>query len=251
MCSHDADCNHSYFKDANHGFIESCNPSYMKKTLSEKIKRLRASHGLTQEQLAKSVGVSRVAVSKWESGDTQNLKHENLAALAHAFSISIGELLDESPRNARNAEHGLSNVEPGPDIRQSQIPLISWVQAGQFCAAPDLLQPGDAEEWLPAVKRFGPHAYALRVVGDSMVLPYPSKDSFFPGTIIFVDPDKPLTNGAKVIAKIDGTQEATFKVYSEDGGKRYLKPQNPQYPVIEMDETMHICGVVVWQGGDV
>lgn len=138
----------------------------------------------------------------------------------------------------------LANTSPGPDI-VGKIPLISWVQAGIFCTSPDLFEPGDAEEWIPTVKKYGPHAYALRVIGDSMVFPYPSKDSIYPGTIIFVDPDKPLTNGAKVIARIEGTDETTCKVFKEDMGRRFLNPQNPQYPAIEMDETMHICGVVV------
>lgn len=221
------------------------------KTLAERLQWAIDQAGIKKIDLANACGISRGAVSQWFNGSTLSLEGSNLTNAAKVTGVNPHWLATGT--GARKAEQfpaGISNVEPGPDI-SGKVPLISWVQAGQFCTAPDLLQPGDAEEWLPAVKRFGPHAYALRVVGDSMVLPYPSKDSFFPGTIIFVDPDKPLTNGAKVIAKIDGTEEATFKVYSEDGGKRYLKPQNPQYPVIEMDETMHICGVVVWQGGDV
>lgn len=137
-----------------------------------------------------------------------------------------------------------ANTEPAPKIAGS-VPLISWVQAGLFCTSPDLFHPGDAEDWIPTMKKYGPHTYALRVIGDSMVLPYPSKDSIFPGTIIFVDPDKPLTNGSKVIARIEGTDEATCKVFKEDMGRRFLNPQNPQYPAIEMDQTMQICGVVV------
>ena len=36
--------------------------------LSEKIYQLRRNSGLSQEQLAEKIGVSRQAVSKWESG---------------------------------------------------------------------------------------------------------------------------------------------------------------------------------------
>ena len=38
--------------------------------LSEKIRALRRRAGLSQEELAETVGVSRQAVSKWESGDS-------------------------------------------------------------------------------------------------------------------------------------------------------------------------------------
>ena len=37
-------------------------------TLGEKLKMLRASRGLSQEQLAAEMNVSRQAVSKWEGG---------------------------------------------------------------------------------------------------------------------------------------------------------------------------------------
>lgn len=39
--------------------------------LSEKIYSLRRRSGLSQEQLAEQVGVSRQAISKWESGEYQ------------------------------------------------------------------------------------------------------------------------------------------------------------------------------------
>jgi SOS-response transcriptional repressor LexA len=137
-----------------------------------------------------------------------------------------------------------ANVTEGPEII-GRIPLISWVQAGTFCTSPDLFEPGDAEDWIPAIKKFGPHAYALRVQGDSMISDSPLEKSYPPGSIIFVDPDKPITNGCKVVARIHSEGEATFKKYSEDAGKRYLRPLNKDYPTITMDESMHICGVVV------
>ena len=40
--------------------------------LSEKIRALRRRAGLSQEELAETVGVSRQAVSKWESGVSQS-----------------------------------------------------------------------------------------------------------------------------------------------------------------------------------
>lgn len=54
-------------------------------------------------------------------------------------------------------------------------------------------------------------------------------------------------NGCKVIAKIPGSNEVTFTEYREDGGSRYLKPLNPQYPTIQIDEKTLICGVIIGQ----
>lgn len=60
--------------------------------LNEKLQELRKQKGLTQEELAGALYVSRTAVSKWESGrGTPNI--ESLKAIAKFFSVSIDELL--------------------------------------------------------------------------------------------------------------------------------------------------------------
>lgn len=58
----------------------------------EKLQELRKQKGLTQEQLAQQLYVSRAAVSKWESGrGYPNL--DSLKALAKFYSVTIDELL--------------------------------------------------------------------------------------------------------------------------------------------------------------
>jgi len=138
----------------------------------------------------------------------------------------------------------MKNVEPGPEI-YGMIPLISWVQAGKFCSSPDLFYPGDGEQMIPCPRKVGKRTYALRVKGDSMVSDKFGEKSYPEGIIIYVDPDKEVTNGCKVVARIHSEEEATFKKYSEDAGRKYLRPLNKDYDPILMDDTMHICGVVV------
>lgn len=59
--------------------------------LSEKIYMLRRKNGLSQEQLAEKIGVSRQAISKWEGGlSTPEL--DKLKALSECFQMSIDEL---------------------------------------------------------------------------------------------------------------------------------------------------------------
>lgn len=58
----------------------------------DKLQQLRTKNNLTQEQLAEKVYVSRVAVSKWESGrGYPNL--DSIKMLAKVFNITIDELL--------------------------------------------------------------------------------------------------------------------------------------------------------------
>ena len=59
---------------------------------NEKLQELRKQKGLTQEELAQALYISRTAVSKWESGrGVPNL--ESLKAVSAFFSVSIDDLL--------------------------------------------------------------------------------------------------------------------------------------------------------------
>ena len=59
---------------------------------NEKLQELRKSNGLTQEELAQALYVSRTAVSKWESGrGYPNL--DSLREISRFFSITIDELI--------------------------------------------------------------------------------------------------------------------------------------------------------------
>ena len=65
--------------------------------LGKKIRQFRFKAGLTQEQLAEQLFVSRTAVSKWESGKADP-STSNLLMLAKLFKISPEELLREVER---------------------------------------------------------------------------------------------------------------------------------------------------------
>ena len=59
---------------------------------NEKLQQLRKQKGLTQEELAEALYVSRTAISKWESGrGYPNI--DSLKALAKHFGVTIDELL--------------------------------------------------------------------------------------------------------------------------------------------------------------
>ena len=59
---------------------------------NEKLQELRKQKGLTQEELAEQLYVSRTAISKWESGrGYPNI--ESLKAIAKFFSVTVDELI--------------------------------------------------------------------------------------------------------------------------------------------------------------
>lgn len=131
------------------------------------------------------------------------------------------------------------NISPGPDIHPSQrVPIISWVQAGDWQEVYDPFQPGYAEEWIDTAATNHQNAFALRVHGDSMAPEFVEDD------IITVDPGREPTSGSFIIAK--NGLEATFKQLVIDGSSVYLKPLNDRYPVRDVTgQPLRIVGVVV------
>ena len=64
-------------------------------TLGEKLYRLRKEKGWTQERLAEQIGVSRQALSKWESGSAVP-DAVNILRLSKLFAVSADYLLDDA-----------------------------------------------------------------------------------------------------------------------------------------------------------
>lgn len=78
-------------------------------TTGQKIQALRKGRGLTQEQLAARLGVSRQAVSRWELDETLP-DTQNLLPLKEALGVSIDMLLD----SAQDLEEPATQEGPAP-----------------------------------------------------------------------------------------------------------------------------------------
>jgi len=167
--------------------------------------------------------------------------------------INVADLLQLDPKALQRGEIApafgvgelagrYSNTHAGPDTR-GYVPLISWVHAGTWNEAEDPHEIGNGEDWLPCPTSHGLHSYALRVAGDSMTAPHGR--SYPDGAIIYVDPDQRggVVSGDRVIAKINGENQVTFKVFVEDSGRRFLKPLNPSYPIIS--DEFRILGKII------
>ena len=76
--------------------------------LYEKLYELRRASGMSQEELAEKLGVSRQAVSKWESGATQP-ELGKLIELSKLYSVSVDELLS------------LEHAKPEQDAAESPV----------------------------------------------------------------------------------------------------------------------------------
>ena len=74
-------------------------------TFAEKLQKLRKQNGLSQEQLAEKLNVSRQAVSKWEMGTIPDM--ENMVKLGRYFDCSLDYLMNEEMENNTKSQQSL------------------------------------------------------------------------------------------------------------------------------------------------
>ena len=63
-------------------------------TFGEKLKKLRNDNGLTQDELADKIYVTRTAISKWET-DKGYPSIDSLKQLSNLFAVSIDDMISE------------------------------------------------------------------------------------------------------------------------------------------------------------
>ena len=206
------------------------------KEMNERLAELRATAKLTQNAVAKAVGVSRAAVTQWENGLTKP-KGEYIHALAKLYGCTTGYIL-------HGEDSGVGNVIPAP-IGLRQIPIISYVQAGCWTESCDCRAMDGSIETITTGLDLGSMAFALEVRGDSMA------PEILEGDVVVIDPDVDPLPGDIVAAK-NGSHEATIKQYrprgTNDQGQEYfeLVPLNPVYPTMRSDHHhVTIIGVMM------
>lgn len=211
--------------------------------LGKKIKALREDREWSQEELAEKAGghpITQGVISALEKRDSK--KSSYAPQLAAALGVDLDELLSKS-------EIALDKkIKPNTtEINVfDSVPVVSWVTAGNFEDVADPYEPGSSDTWLPCPKKHGERTFALRVDGVSMEN-LGGKYSYSDGDIIFVDPSVQSENGSRVVVRLEGEKQATFKQLIIEGGKKYLKPLNPSWPdkIIPINGNATICGVVI------
>lgn len=209
--------------------------------MNERIRARRKELKLTQAVLAKMVGVNRVTVTGWESGDFEP-GGSNLQALAAALKCNpqwvISGLGDPESEDV--------TYKPTEVFGVRKIPVLSWVQAGGWTDNGASVTEDDISEWIYTTANLCDEGFALKVRGDSMTNPN-GAPSIPEGSLVVVDPDygSPYeVNGKIVVAQLLGSTEATLKKFVIDGPLKYLVPLNPNYRALEVNGNCKIVGVV-------
>ncbi|RXA98543.1 MULTISPECIES: LexA family transcriptional regulator [Yersinia] len=202
-------------------------------SLAERIKQRRLDLGLTQSELAELAGTTQQGIVSVETGRTKRPRY--LHELAKALQCDPDYLLTGSEG---------SNVSfVGTHTPGYRYPVISSVQAGAWGEAIEAYSLKDIDLWLESDAHIQGDAFWLEVSGDSMTAPIGL--SVPEGTFVLFDTGREASNGNLVIAKMEDSNEATFKKLVIDGGQRYLKGLNPAWPLVPINGNCKIIGVAI------
>jgi SOS-response transcriptional repressor LexA len=205
---------------------------HMKFQIGDRVKRAREEMKLKQHEVATLIGMTQQGYQDIEAGEVQHPR--KIEKLAQILKKPKEYLLFGTPI------YDLNN----PIAPQRKIPIIPWKDIMHWDRMRSLYSEKEPEDYVINFGGFGEKCFALKVQGDSMKYSS-SQKNFNEGDVIIVDPAKQAEPGKYVVYTEKDSDAASFKQYVLDGNKKFLKPLNPQYPVMPLDENIVIRGVVV------
>ena len=205
-------------------------------SLGNNIKHARKAAGLTQEDIAKEIGVSKQTVQKYESGVITTISSDKIEIIA--------KLLKTTPAKLMGWEDGSSLKLISPSITDDVVtfPVLGSIAAG--------FEEVAVEDWSGAVVevktaylkgRDKKDFFVLEVRGNSMYPLYHEKDK------VLILKQNYIDHNGDVGAVIYDGECATLKRVDISDDMVRLSPINPEYQPKELHgadlEMYHILGV--------
>lgn len=142
--------------------------------IGSRIKFLRVSQGLTQDELADRIGVKKAHVSNWENDKNQPSK-ENLDSLAIALGVSVKDLYEKNITSVQETETQGYSVKPKPNAERIDLEWID-VPIVEVKARAGYLRGYNDPEYMESLPKTmvrkdferGGNFIAFRIEGDSM-----------------------------------------------------------------------------------
>lgn len=189
--------------------------------IKDRIKQLRTSRGMSQQDLADNLGVTNVAVSQWERGVKQP-KMEMREALCDLFNVNMEYLNGNWDKISRLVTEDealmIDKNRDIPVIGSTRIPVYSAAGAGKpQPTSDDILfytdYNGDPDGVL-----------GVQIKGDSMAPTIPDN------SLVIVNSNLQIESGDIVVAQVNSDHEALCKRIKKYEDGLSLISDNPAYP---------------------
>lgn len=206
-------------------------------TIGKRLKLAREAKKITQEEIAKILGVTKSVISRYESG-TNDPPTENLIVMAEKYGVSADYLLG-LPTQLRESPAPYNALPSGaiPIGDLVKVPIYGTIRAGQPMLAEQNIIGWD---WTPAEDVRGGRYFYLIVKGDSMI-----GARIADGDLVLVR-EQPTLESGQIGVFLVGDDEATVKRFHREGNTVVLTSENPAYaPIVKPAKEVRIIGEVV------
>ena len=204
--------------------------------ISDMLTYLRKRKGLSQQELANTLKISRSAIGMYETGKREP-DLETLEVFADFYNVDMNTLTGKAP--VKKQTNKLPDTAVPVDFSHlKRIPILGRIAAGAPIYAEENIEGYTFTDF-----NGGAEYFALRVRGDSM-----NAVRIYDGDLVIVRKQDIVENGE--IAAVLIEQEATLKRFSRSGDIVTLMPQstNPEHkPLVYnlKDTSVKILGLVV------
>ncbi len=180
-------------------------------TTGERLRTLRKELGISADDVAKALDVSRATIFRYEKGDIEKVPGSKLEPLAKILHTTPAYLMgwEEKPALPSDAI---------PYAPTGMVPVLGRIPAGIPALAEEHI-----EGYEPVDVSDPENYYWLHVEGDSMI-----NAGIQSGDLVLMRAQNYAENGQIVACRVNG-DEATLKRFREQGDSIILLPENPAY----------------------
>lgn len=177
---------------------------------AKRLKDLRMSRGLTQDDLARELRLVKSSISMYENGKRKP-SFEVLEAIADYFNVNMDTLYSSAPVFV-------------PSLKR--VPMLGYAAAGQPLENLD----GQDTYYVETDSRYAVD-FCITVRGDSMI-----NAGINDGDIVFVKSQPEVPNGKIACVEIDNERVCIKRFYKTDTGVM-LVSENPKYAPLQFSES--------------
>lgn len=177
---------------------------------AKRLKELRVSRGLTQDDLARELNLVKSSISMYENGKRKP-SFEVLEAIADYFNVNMDTLYSSAPVFV-------------PSLKR--VPMLGYAAAGQPLENLD----GQDTYYVETDSRYAVD-FCITVRGDSMI-----NAGINDGDIVFVKSQPEVPNGKIACVEIDNERVCIKRFYKTDTGVM-LVSENPKYAPLQFSES--------------
>lgn len=210
--------------------------------IGNNIYSLRVHFGLSQEELAKGIGVTQATVSAWECGQSTPRKANALKIMAALPGITFDDIMSED-RGFASKSTTESDRKP-EHTAWIEVPLYGSIAAGKPI---EMFQIEDTFTIPRQMRERYPDSFLLKVCGESMNKILPN------GSYALVNPTSEAIDGKAYAVAVNGYDATIKRVRHLDNGIELLPDStDPTIRPMVFDyadpeaETVTVIGEVVW-----